>query len=130
MGKAATTTYKHLAQLLCEKWSSPYSVIMGWLCYSLGFSLVWSSIMCIRGSCSRLRRPYVPPAVDLTVAERHVSVQNYSVLYFMFLVLLFLCKCHIKHFTAKNYKAQWITFTAKQTVPVQTPDTKPALTHV
>ena len=31
MGKAATTTYEHLAHLLSEKWSSPYSVVMGWL---------------------------------------------------------------------------------------------------
>ena len=29
IGKAATTTYKHLAQLLSEKWGSPYSVVMG-----------------------------------------------------------------------------------------------------
>jgi len=31
MGKAATTTYKHLAHLLNQKWSSLYSVAMGWL---------------------------------------------------------------------------------------------------
>ena len=29
MGKVATTTYKHLAHLLSEKWSSPYSVVIG-----------------------------------------------------------------------------------------------------
>ena len=50
MGKAATTAYKHLGQLLSEKWSSSYSVMMGWLCCSMGFSLLRSSIMCIRGS--------------------------------------------------------------------------------
>jgi len=69
MGKAATTTYKHLAHLLSEKWSS---VVMGWLHCSLGFSLVRSSIMCIRGSCSRSKHPCVPPAVDLAVAEGHL----------------------------------------------------------
>jgi len=42
MGNAATTTYKHLAHLLSEKWSSPYSVVMGWLRCSLGFSLLRS----------------------------------------------------------------------------------------
>jgi len=50
MGKAATTTYRHLAHLLREKWSSPYSVVMGWLRCSLGFSLLHSSIMCIHVS--------------------------------------------------------------------------------
>ena len=74
MGKAATTTYKHLAQLLSEKWSFPYSVVMGWLHCSLGFSLLRSSIMCIRGSRSRSKRPGVPPAVDLAVAEGHLPV--------------------------------------------------------
>jgi len=69
MGKATTTTYKHLARLLSEKWSSPYSVVMGRLHFSLGFSLLRSSIMCIRGSRSRSKHPCVPPAVDLAVAE-------------------------------------------------------------
>jgi len=50
MGKASTTTYKHLAYLLSEKWTTPYSVVMGWLRCSLGFSLLRSSIVCIRGS--------------------------------------------------------------------------------
>ena len=39
MGKAATTC-KHLAHLLSQNWSSPYSVVMGWLWCSLGFSLL------------------------------------------------------------------------------------------
>ena len=75
MGKAATTTYKHLAQLLSEKWSSPYSLVMGWLRCSLGFSLLRSSIMYIRGSRSRSkRRPGVPPEIDLAAAEGHLPV--------------------------------------------------------
>ena len=36
MGKAATTTYKHLACLLSEKWSSP---VMGWLHCNFGILL-------------------------------------------------------------------------------------------
>ena len=74
MGKADTITYKHLAHLLSEKWSFPYSVVMGWLHCSLGFSLLRSSIMCIRGSRSRFKRPCVPPAVDLAVTEGHLSL--------------------------------------------------------
>ena len=69
MGRAATTTYKHLARLLSEKWNSPCSAVMGWLRCSLGFFLLRSSVMCIRGSRSRSKCPCVPPAVDLAVAE-------------------------------------------------------------
>ena len=68
MGKADTvpSLIKLLAHLLNEKWSSPYSVVMGWLRCSLGFSLLCSSIM---GS----KCPCVPPAVDLAIAEGHPS---------------------------------------------------------
>ena len=51
--KADTIICKHLACLLSEKWSSPYSVVMDRLCCSLGSSLLYSSIMCIRGLQSR-----------------------------------------------------------------------------
>ena len=73
MGKADTIIYKHLAHLFSDKWSSPYSVVMGRLHYSLGFSLLHSSVMCIKGSCSRSKRACVPPAVNLAVAEGHLS---------------------------------------------------------
>ena len=49
------------------------SVVMGWLCCSLEFSLLRSSIMCIRGLRSRSKHPCVPPAVDLAVVEGHLS---------------------------------------------------------
>ena len=73
MGKAYTITYKHLSHLLSEKLSSLYSVVMGWLRCSLGFSLLRSSIMCIRRSHSKSKHPCVPPAVDLAVAEGNLS---------------------------------------------------------
>ena len=72
-GKAATTTYKHLSHLLSQKWSSPYSVVMGWIQCSLRFSLLPSSIMCICGSRSRSKHPGVPPAVDLAIAEGRLT---------------------------------------------------------
>ena len=64
--------YKYLAHLLSEQWSPPYSVILGRLHCSLGFSLPHSSIMCIRESHSRPKCPCVPPAVDFAVAEGHL----------------------------------------------------------
>jgi len=32
MGNEACALYKFLASLLCEKWSEPYTAVMGWLC--------------------------------------------------------------------------------------------------
>ena len=67
MGKAAMVTYRRLASLLSDKWNSPYFVIMGWLRCSLGFSLLRSSLMCLRESRSRAGSPSVLAAVDLAV---------------------------------------------------------------
>ena len=58
-GLAATVTYRRLASLLSVKWNSPYPVIMGWLHYSLGFSLLHSALMCLCGSRSRVGSPGV-----------------------------------------------------------------------
>ena len=69
MGKAATVTYRRLTSLLSDKWNSSYFVTMGWLRCSLGFSLLRSSLMCLRGSRSSSGSPGVPAAVDLIVAE-------------------------------------------------------------
>jgi len=68
MGKAATIMYKHLAHLLSAKQNSPYSLVMGWLRCCLGFSLVHSSVRCLRGSRST-KSLRVSPAFDLAVAE-------------------------------------------------------------
>ena len=73
MGKADIIAYQQLAYLLSEKRSFPYSVVMGWFRCSLGFSLLRSSIMCIRGLCSRSKHPCVPPAVNFAVAEGRLS---------------------------------------------------------
>ena len=71
MGKAATVMYRHLANLLSDKWNSPpYSLIIGWVRCSLSFSLLRSSLMCLRGSRSSSGSLDVPAAVDLVVADR------------------------------------------------------------
>ena len=82
MGKGATTTYKHLAHLFSEKWSSSCSVVMGWLHCSLGFSLLHSSIMCICGSRSWSKHPGVPSAIDLGNRSRHCRGASTSSLTF------------------------------------------------
>ena len=76
MGKAATVMYCRLANLLSDRWNSPYSLIMGWLRCSLGFSLLRSSLMCLRGSRSSSGSPGVPAAVDLVVAEGHLATSS------------------------------------------------------
>ena len=76
MGKAATVTYRRLASLLSNKWNFSYSVIMGWLRCSLGFSLLCSSLMCLHGSRSSSGSPGVPVAVDLAVAEGRLATND------------------------------------------------------
>ena len=52
MGKIATITYKRLADWLALMWGSSYSVTIGWLRCRVSFSLLHSSIQCIRGTRS------------------------------------------------------------------------------
>ena len=68
-GACAAVTYGCLAFLLSDKWKSSFSVIMGWLCCSLDFSLLYSSLMCLHGSRSSSGSPGVLVAVDLIAAE-------------------------------------------------------------
>ena len=80
-GRSVTVTYRHLASLLSVKWNSPYPVIIGWLHCSLGFSLLRSALMCLRGSRSRAGSPGVPAAVDLAVrAEGHLVTKDVNFL--------------------------------------------------
>ena len=51
MGASTTVTYKRLAFLLSLKWKTPYCKVMRWLRCILGFSVLHSTIMCIRGPC-------------------------------------------------------------------------------
>ena len=52
MADEATTFYKRLASLLSDKWDTPYAAVLGWVRCCLSFSLLRSSIRCIRGSRS------------------------------------------------------------------------------
>jgi len=72
MGASTTVTYKHLTFLLSLKWKTPYCKVIRWLCCRLGFSLLHSTIMCIRGSCSSSGCPlrgHIPPSVELALEE-------------------------------------------------------------
>ena len=57
MGNTATVVYKRLASLHADKFEKPYSKIIHWQRCRLSFSLLRSSIMCIRESRSAIHRP-------------------------------------------------------------------------
>ena len=75
MGRQASIFYSRLAHLLAEKRHQSYGTMMGWLRCRLSFSLLRSSILCIRGSRSRLHHiPRFPACVDLVVSESRVHM--------------------------------------------------------
>ena len=77
MGKEATQFYKRLASLLSAKWEQSYSITLGWLCCCLSFSLLRSSILCIRGHRSTKRffsnSNFTPPPLDLVHSESNFT---------------------------------------------------------
>jgi len=73
MGKAATIVYKRFANLLSIQHNIPYPTLMGWLRCTLNFSLLKSSIMCVRGSRSHSGHPVSHAPADLVLAEFRVS---------------------------------------------------------
>ena len=51
-GAAAKVCHKRLASLLSVKWNMPFSCTLAWIRCKLSFSVIRSSIQCIRGSRS------------------------------------------------------------------------------
>ena len=58
MGKAASACYKRLASLIAAKRDTLYSSTMSWIICRLSFSLLRSSIQCIRGACPLRHRSH------------------------------------------------------------------------
>ena len=76
LGNATTVCYKRLASLLSSKREQPYCSTMAWIRCSLSFSLLRSSIQCIRGACSaggRASKQLLPP-IDLVSTEAKISI--------------------------------------------------------
>ena len=76
LGPAADSFYKRLASMLADKWKQPYSSTMGWLRCRLSFSLLRSSIMCLRGARSSAHRfeSSLASAVDLTISDSSLKL--------------------------------------------------------
>lgn len=71
--KLTTTALKRLASGLSVARNLPYSVILGWLRCRLGFCLLRSSIMCLRGSRPR-RKALVENLPDLACATARIPL--------------------------------------------------------
>ena len=71
VGNAANVCYKRLASMLSDKWDQPYSTTLAWMRCKLSFSLLRSSIQCIRGARSAAGHPSrdITLPVDLMVSE-------------------------------------------------------------
>ena len=73
MGPSATTFYKHLASLIADRNDQPYSRVLYWIRCRLGFSLLRSSIVCLRRARSSHHRPIIFKAdsghIDLALSE-------------------------------------------------------------
>ena len=73
MGTTATVVYKRIASMIAEKHNKPYSKTIHWIRCRLNFSLLRSSIMCLRGSRSAHHRPADPTNnMDLACSEGRV----------------------------------------------------------
>ena len=72
MGTTATVVHKRIASLIAEKYEKPYSKTIHWIRCKLSFSLLRSSIMCLRGSRSALHHPANTPDMDLACSEGRV----------------------------------------------------------
>ena len=74
MGKAATSLYKRIADLLSEKISEPYSSVMAYIRCKISFALLRACITCVRGA-RRLRSnaSAVDTSAVLAVAEARIA---------------------------------------------------------
>ena len=73
LGREATVVYKRIAAQLSAKWGHSYSSTMAWIQCRLSFSLLRSSIMCIRGAQSTIGHAFNHSPVDLITKVSQVS---------------------------------------------------------
>ena len=73
LGPNATAFYKCLSSQISDKWKQPYSTTSGWLRCRISFSLLRSSIVCLRGA-----RSFPPltailrPLLTLTISDSNL----------------------------------------------------------
>ena len=103
MGKAASITYKQLASLLATEHEQSYSVVMGWPQCCLSFSLLHSTVMCLRGS--HLTQGLIPWTIHLTwwLIRTASQLQTNSISLLNIVSCLFSCLPLRFHFTVYTY---------------------------
>jgi len=69
-------TYKRLASLLATKKDQHYNVVISLIRCRLSFSLLWSAIMCLRGSCSTAGHPLREIDFTLAASEGRLSLTD------------------------------------------------------
>ena len=69
MGPTARVVYKKLAAMIASKHNQSYSQTMNWLRCRLSFSLLRSSIMCLRGSHSSVHHPAHPQIQEAAIEQ-------------------------------------------------------------
>ena len=76
MSTSSTFFFKRLASLLADKKDLPYCTVMSWLRCHVSFSLLCSTIDCLRGARSSSGCPANLRALDLALSEGHLSLQH------------------------------------------------------
>ena len=87
IGNEAKIFLKRLADQLANKWHKPYGTIMYWLKAKLNFALIRATVLCVRGTRSRLRSAALLDGASIKSAY-------FADLWFLLTVRLFLYACH------------------------------------
>jgi len=77
MAPAAMITFKRLASLIAEKQQQDYNKTVAWIRCLLSFSLVRSSVMCLRGAQSSYHCPTKPDfdtPLDVALSDGHIPI--------------------------------------------------------
>ena len=75
MGKEAKIVFKRIASLVSVKKDTPYSKVINWIRCRLSFSLLRSSLLCIRGTRSHTHNALKNSdiSIELALSESHLN---------------------------------------------------------
>ena len=82
-GPSATIAFKRLASLISTKLSQPYSTTMNFIRCKVTFSLIDSTVMCLRGARSAFHQParelnLAEQPLDLVIREAQLSAWHFN----------------------------------------------------
>ena len=53
LGEEADFFIHRLCDFLSIKWERPFSLVMNWIQAHLSFAILWATLLCVRGSCTK-----------------------------------------------------------------------------